>query len=107
MTRSDPPIVDPRAARGKGELAGLLDVTRQAVTKHLGLLAEVGLVVSDRVGRETRYQLTPEPMSEALTWMADVGSQWDDRFAGLAVYLATGESRPRHRPFGFTPPSAD
>src|SRR5207302_2402070 len=61
------------------ELAGELPVTRQAVAKHLATLAEAGLVTSDRQGRETRFSLTPQPLTDAVSWMADVGSQWDDR----------------------------
>ena len=56
------------------ELAGDLPVTRQAVAKHLATLAEAGLVTSDRQGRETRFSFTPQPLAEAVTWMADVGS---------------------------------
>ncbi len=83
------------------ELAGELPVTRQAVAKHLATLADAGLVVSDRQGRETRYQLTPQPLSEAVSWMAAVGSQWDDRLEALQRYLDTGSPRPRRRRPGF------
>ena len=47
------------------ELAAELPVTRQAVAKHLTALGEAGLVESDRVGRETRYRLTPAFFSTA------------------------------------------
>ena len=50
-------------------LAGELPMTRQAVAKHLGALERAGLV--------TRYRLTPEPLEEAIAWMADVGARWD------------------------------
>ena len=85
------------------ELAGDLPVTRQAVAKHLATLAEAGLVTSDRHGRETRYQLTPEPLAEAVSWMASVGSQWDDRLQALERYLEPGTPRPSRRPHGFQP----
>ena len=83
------------------ELAGELPVTRQAVAKHLATLAEAGLVSSDRQGRETRFSFTPQPLAEAVTWMAEVGSQWDDRLQALSDYLETGEARPKKRPTGF------
>ena len=69
------------------ELAGSLPVTRQAVAKHLATLAEAGLVTSDRQGRELRYQLTPEPLAEAVSWMAGVGAQWDERLDTLRRQL--------------------
>jgi len=65
------------------ELAAQLPVSRQAVAKHLGSLAGAGLVESSRSGREVRYRLTPEPLSDAVAWMADVGAQWDTRLAAL------------------------
>jgi len=83
------------------ELAGELPVTRQAVAKHLATLAEAGLVSSDRQGRETRFSFTPSPLADAVTWMADVGAQWDDRLQALSQYLETGEPRPKRRKPGF------
>jgi DNA-binding transcriptional ArsR family regulator len=65
-------------------LAGELPITRQAVAKHLAALDRAGLVAARREGRETRYTLDPEPMGEALAWMASVGAQWDDRLTRLA-----------------------
>jgi DNA-binding transcriptional ArsR family regulator len=73
---------EPLSASG---LAGELPITRQAVAKHLAALDRAGLVQARRVGRETRYALHPEPMGEAMAWMASVGAQWDDRLARLAL----------------------
>jgi DNA-binding transcriptional ArsR family regulator len=67
------------------ELARDLPVTRQAVAKHLSLLASAGLVESERVGRETRFHARGEPLREAIDWMAGVGARWDDRLARLAA----------------------
>ena len=83
------------------ELAGDLPVTRQAVAKHLATLADAGLVTSDRQGRETRFSFTPQPLADAVSWMADVGAQWDDRLQALSEYLETGEPRPKRRRAGF------
>lgn len=65
-------------------LAGELPVTRQAVAKHLALLDRAGLVRASRSGRETHYELTPEPLGEAVAWMAGVGARWDASLARLA-----------------------
>ena len=83
------------------ELAGDLPVTRQAVAKHLATLAEAGLVTSDRQGRETRFSFAPQPLADAVSWIADVGAQWDDRLQALSQYLETGEPRPKRRRAGF------
>jgi DNA-binding transcriptional ArsR family regulator len=66
------------------ELAGGLPISRQAVIKHLNALADAGLVSRHRTGREVRYSVTPAPLSSAVSWIATVGSQWDDRLAALA-----------------------
>ena len=70
------------------ELAGRLPVTRQAVAKHLGALGDAGLVEGERTGRELRYRLTPEPLTDAVAWMSDVGARWDRRLAALRRHLS-------------------
>jgi DNA-binding transcriptional ArsR family regulator len=75
------------------ELAGGLPISRQAVVKHLSALSEAGLLERRRAGREVRYRVTPAPLSDAVSWMAQVGAQWDDRLASLARTL--GERGPR------------
>ena len=67
------------------ELANGLPISRQAVVKHLSALAEAGLLERQRRGREVRYRVTPEPLSDAVGWMADVGGQWDERLAALSA----------------------
>jgi DNA-binding transcriptional ArsR family regulator len=69
------------------ELAAELPVTRQAVSKHLAALGEAGLVSASRAGRETRYRLTPGPLSDAVSWIERVGSEWDARLARLREHL--------------------
>ena len=83
-TRRD--ILQAVATRGDvtaTELAAVMPVSRQAVAKHLGVLAGAGLVEPRRAGRETRYAPTPQPLGDAIAWMADLGAQWDTRLARL------------------------
>jgi DNA-binding transcriptional ArsR family regulator len=65
------------------ELAGGLPISRQAVAKHLTSLFDAGLLERERAGRDVRYRITPAPLTEAMTWMAEVGGQWDSRLARL------------------------
>lgn len=65
------------------ELASSLPISRQAVVKHLNALQDAGLLGRERLGREVRYRLTPEPLSDAVSWMASVGAEWDERLAAL------------------------
>ena len=71
------------------ELASELPVSRQAVLKHLSALSAADLVTSRRSGREVHYRLTPAPLSDAMSWMADVGAEWDERLAALQRHLAS------------------
>jgi DNA-binding transcriptional ArsR family regulator len=79
-------VIDQLSRKGSAsatELAGALPVSRQAVAKHLALLEEAGLVAGERAGRERRFRLTPGPMTDAVSWMTAVGSEWDARLDAL------------------------
>lgn len=65
------------------ELAQRLPVTRQAVAKHLDVLADAGLVRRQRTGRDVRFSLDAAPLGEALAWLAGIGARWDRRLATL------------------------
>jgi DNA-binding transcriptional ArsR family regulator len=64
-------------------LASELPISRQAVQKHLTALADAGLIEHERSGREVHYHVTPAPLSDAVSWMAEVGGQWDERLGTL------------------------
>jgi DNA-binding transcriptional ArsR family regulator len=84
-------LVEAVAERGEAtatELAAGLPVTRQAVSKQLAALADAGLLSARRAGRETRYAVTAAPLRDAVAWLVDVGSEWDDRLARLGRSLA-------------------
>ena len=70
------------------ELAGELPMSRQAVTKHLAMLAQAGLVNGRREGRNTVYRPDPRPLRDATAWMEHVGAEWDERLAALARHVA-------------------
>ncbi|MGH2726543.1 MAG: ArsR/SmtB family transcription factor [Actinomycetota bacterium] len=74
-------------------LAEEIPVSRQAIAKHLMALEEAGLVASERVGRENLYHLTPARLSEAVSWIAEVGGDWDGRLARLRKHLEGGKGR--------------
>ena len=89
-------VVAALAQRGTAtatELAAELNVSRQAVAKHFAALSDAGLVESRREGRETLYELTPQPLAGALDWMADVGDAWDTRLAALHRHLSRGRRK--------------
>jgi DNA-binding transcriptional ArsR family regulator len=65
------------------ELSAEMPVSRQAISKHLALLQDAGLVAGRGEVRGRRYELTPAPLADAMGWIADVGAGWDDRLARL------------------------
>ena len=64
-------------------LAAELPMSRQAVAKHLTALRRAELVRSSRRGRETVYELEPGALTEAASWIAAVGGEWDERLERL------------------------
>jgi DNA-binding transcriptional ArsR family regulator len=73
------------------ELAAELPITRQAVSKHLLVLEEAGLVHASGDTRRRRYRLTPRPLADAMGWMVDVGAEWDERLDSLRRHVERGE----------------
>jgi DNA-binding transcriptional ArsR family regulator len=62
-------------------------LTRQAVTKHLHVLEQAGLVTSARHGRESRYAYRGEPVDAARAWLDRVAAQWDAALLRLKTYV--------------------
>ncbi len=62
-------------------------VTRQAVTKHLLVLAEAGLVRSERQGRESRWALEPDQFEVARRYLDLMSEQWSRRLEALERHL--------------------
>jgi len=79
-------VIGVLAARGSAtatSVAEELAITRQAVTKHLTMLSEAGLVDAHRAGREVRYQLRSAPLRLAARWLDTAAGAWDDRLTAL------------------------
>lgn len=76
----DGPLPTIELQRGTG-------VTRQAVTKHLQVLEEVGLVTSDRVGRDRQWRMQPQRVEEARACLEQISRQWDLRLARLKAFV--------------------
>lgn len=64
-------------------LAGQVPVTRQAVSKHLGVLESAGLVSRRKAGREVLYQVEAERLDQATQAMADLAAAWDRRLGAI------------------------
>ena len=70
------------------DLADRLPITRQAIAKHLALLAEAGLVTAEPgERRRVRYRLRSAPMRVAQQFLAALASDWDGRLEALMDHL--------------------
>jgi DNA-binding transcriptional ArsR family regulator len=62
-------------------------LTRQAVTKHLRVLENAGIVRSVRAGRESRFELDPEPIEGIRDYLDFVSKQWDHALSRLKSFV--------------------
>jgi DNA-binding transcriptional ArsR family regulator len=70
-------------------VAGHFEMSRPAVSQHLRVLLDAGLVAGERRGRERRYRLVPERLTPVREWLAHYERFWDDRLRRLEKLLAT------------------
>jgi DNA-binding transcriptional ArsR family regulator len=64
-------------------IAGHFDSSRQAVSKHIQILTECGVVDQDQRGREIYYKLNIDKMKEIDRWMEAFRKMWEARFDQL------------------------
>lgn len=79
-----------RSAQSIADLAADAAITRQAITKHLTVLEEAGLVRSVRRGRERRFELCPGPLGDARRALEEIAGQWDAALARLRSFVEAG-----------------
>jgi DNA-binding transcriptional ArsR family regulator len=83
-------LVSRLCARGPASIARLASragVTRQAVTKHLHVLARAGVVRGTRRGREHVWELAPEQLAEARRLLESISRDWDDALSRLKSFV--------------------
>ena len=80
-----------RLARGEPQSIARLTagthLTRQAVTKHLRVLQDVGVVKSVKRGRESLFELEPRPLEDVRAYLAQVSREWDDALGRLKAFV--------------------
>ena len=68
-------------------LSERFDVSRQAVTKHLDVLADAGLVRSHREGRERIWEFEPRRLADAHDYLEQLSRRWDDALGRLKAFV--------------------
>jgi DNA-binding transcriptional ArsR family regulator len=69
-------------------IAGHFKMSRPAVSQHLRVLLDAGLVKEQRHGRERRFRLVPQRLSPVREWLAHYDQFWDDRLQRLQKLLS-------------------
>jgi DNA-binding transcriptional ArsR family regulator len=76
-------------------LAEHFDTTRQAVSKHLRILAECELIRQEQVGREIFYHFNPDKIKEVADFIEPFRAMWEKRFNQLERVLGTLKGKKR------------
>ena len=80
-----------RLATGEEALSDLaqpFDMSLTAVSKHVRVLSDAGLVITEKRGRTRHCRLNTAAMREAASWLNHYHDFWEDRFTALADHLA-------------------
>jgi DNA-binding transcriptional ArsR family regulator len=100
-----------RLAHGEktaGELGEGFAMSQPAVSKHLRVLREAGIVASRAVAQRRLYRLTPAPLAQVDAWLTSCRTLWEDRLDVLTDRVETSSQRPTGGPMrypGWSPPS--
>jgi DNA-binding transcriptional ArsR family regulator len=79
--------------RSVNAIAGHFQMSRPAVSQHLRILLDAGLVTEQRHGRERRYHLVPEQLGPVRDWILQYEQFWDERLKRLEKLLAKGRKK--------------
>lgn len=80
-----------------GELAEPHEVSLPAISRHLRVLEDAGLIEVEPEGRVRRCQIDAAPLSAAFAWLTRYRVLWEGRFDRLAEHLEEGPKRPKSR----------
>jgi DNA-binding transcriptional ArsR family regulator len=90
-------LIVERLASGEktaGELGAGFAISQPAVSKHLRVLREAGLVVSRAQAQRRIYQLNLAPLAEVDAWLERCRNFWEERFDSLKAYVESESVTP-------------
>lgn len=73
--------------RSVSDLTALLDISQPAVSQHLNVLREAGLVEERRDGRFNYYTVRPQPLKDIYDWLSIYEAFWKNKLDALAAHL--------------------
>lgn len=74
-----------------GEVGAGFGISQPAVSRHLKVLRDVGLVEVEARGQQRVYRLAPDVLDEVEQWLADVRRFWEQRLDALATEIERGK----------------
>jgi len=93
-------VLDLLVRRGEASaswLAGQVPFSRQAVSKHLVVLEQAGLISRRKQGREVLYRVNTDRLDQATRAMAQLAAQWDRRLAAIKRLAETAYAENKKR----------
>ena len=83
-------ILSDGQVRSVSEIAGHFGSSRQAVTKHLSILNDAGVIACERHGRDRHNRLQPDGLDPLREWFSHYSVFWDNRLAALKQQVEQG-----------------
>ncbi len=96
-------VLDLLVRRGEASaswLAGQVPFSRQAVSKHLVVLEQVGLINRRKQGREVLYRVDAGRLDHATRAMAELARQWDRRLSTIKRLAEAAHAQTKEKPEG-------
>lgn len=81
--------------RNVSELLEPFSISQPAVSKHLRILREAGLVRSRRVGREKLYEVEARRLRDVFDWVSHFEKYWDEKLDALGEFLDQKNADPK------------
>jgi DNA-binding transcriptional ArsR family regulator len=78
-------------------VADSFDVSRQAISKHIKILTECGLIMITQQGRERYCDIQPDKLNEVSDWLGNFRKQWEYRFDKLDTLLVDLQTKKKKR----------
>ena len=79
------------------ELAAPFDMSQPAISKHLKVLEEAGLISRGRDAQRRPCKIEAEPLDEALAWIERYREVWEENYRRLDALLEELKSKPRRK----------
>ncbi len=73
------------------DISSNFQITRTAVSKHIRILQDADLIESNRLGRNTVYQISPKPLIEVQEWLKTYSEFWDKKLNDLKNFVENND----------------